>query len=414
MSEAIVRQHRLANGLEIIGECSPSSHSAAIGFFVKTGSRDETQKEAGVSHFLEHMMFKGTAKRTSLQVTYDMGNIGAQSNAFTSEENTVYYAQVIPEYFTNMQEILSDMLRPSIDPDEFRVEKKVILEEIALYKDRPSFYLFEHAMSDYFGQHTAGQSVLGSTESISALSRDEMYDYFSRRYSPSNMVLVAAGKFDWDKFVGDAEKLCSGWKDMPTGRRTSPYRGPGGKKILTKKNLVQPQILLLADGPSAQDEDRYPMGLLSMILGDVTGSRIYWELIVPGLVDSAGADLDERDGVGLFSAYAGVLPENLEKVSDMLRAIMTSPRGFSEAELSRAKTKLASRVALRGELPMGRLMSLGMEWNYRRKIHSLDESIGRIKSVSLADMESALTRWPLDRWMEYRLISNGQAADSAS
>lgn len=403
MSEALVQRRTLANGLEIIGESSKNSHSAAIGFFVKTGSRDETAKEAGVSHFLEHMMFKGTAKRTSLQITYDMGNIGAQANAFTSEENTVYYAQIIPEYFSQMQEILSDMLRPSIDPEEFSVEKKVILEEIALYQDRPSFYLFEHAMSDYFGAHPAGQSVLGSTESISALSRDEMYNYFSRRYSPSNMVLVASGNFDWGKFVDDAERLCSGWQDIPVSRKVSGFKGSGGRKIFTKKNLIQPQILFLADGPSAQDEDRYPMGLLSMILGDAAGSRIYWDLVVPGLVDSAGADLDERDGVGLVSAYAGVSPENLDKVSDILRGIITAPKGFTEAELSRAKTKLASRVALRGELPMGRLMSLGMEWNYRKKIHSLDESIRRIKAVTLADLESALTRWPLDRWMEYRL-----------
>jgi predicted Zn-dependent peptidase len=139
------KQTQLKNGLTVIGESNPANVSSAIGFFVRTGARDETPAESGLSHFLEHMMFKGTPTRSAIDINMALGNLGAQANAFTSEENTVYYAAVIPERFSEMQELLSDMLRPALDPNEFDMEKKVILEEIALYQDRPHFFLFENA-----------------------------------------------------------------------------------------------------------------------------------------------------------------------------------------------------------------------------------------------------------------------------
>ena len=192
---------KLDNGLTLLWEHLPQAQSAAIGYFVRTGARDETGKESGVSHFLEHMMFKGTAKRSSADIQYELGNLGAQANAFTSEENTVYYSAVIPENFSKMQELLTDMLRPALDKQEFDTEKKVILEEIALYQDKPYFYMMERAMLDFFAGHSAGSSVLGTSASISALENSEMAAYFARRYVPGNIVLVASGNFAVDKFV---------------------------------------------------------------------------------------------------------------------------------------------------------------------------------------------------------------------
>lgn len=170
---SVFKKEQLSNGLTLLGESNPANVSSAIGFFVKTGARDETAVESGLSHFLEHMLFKGTPTRSAIQINLELGNLGAQANAFTSEENTVYYAAVIPERFAEMQELLSDMLRPSLDPNEFAMEKKVILEEIALYQDRPHFYLFEQAFKDYFGSHPAGNSVLGTHASVSALTHQQ-------------------------------------------------------------------------------------------------------------------------------------------------------------------------------------------------------------------------------------------------
>jgi predicted Zn-dependent peptidase len=394
----------LSNGLTIIGEANSSNVSSAIGFFVKTGARDETPVESGLSHFLEHMMFKGTPTRSALDINLQLGNLGAQANAFTSEENTVYYAAVIPERFAEMQELLSDMLRPSLDPDEFNMEKKVILEEIALYQDRPHFYLFENALKDYFGDHPAGNSVLGSHASVSALTQPQMRDYFDRRYSPSNIVLAATGNFDWDRFVSDAERLCGGWQGGSVSRAVKTYAGKEKSVQYRKKNLNQTHAFLVTQGPSAQDMSRYPMSILATMLGDSTGSRFYWELIDTGLADSASVDADERDGAGCFTAYVSTSPDKLDKVVSIARDILASPLKFSDGDLDRAKAKVVSRIVLDGELPMGRLMALGLEWQYRKETTPLSTVIERVQRITRDDIEAALKQFPLTTWAEYRLL----------
>jgi predicted Zn-dependent peptidase len=397
-------RHTLSNGLVILGEPSARAQSCGIGFFVKTGARDETTKEAGVSHFLEHMVFKGTARRSALDITYQLGNIGAQANAYTSEETTVYYSSVIPEHFMEIHEILSDMMRPSLTQEEFDTEKNVILEEIALYEDRPQFYLFEHALADYFGEHPAGKSVLGTTESISALTRDEMADYFRRRYSAQQMTLVATGNFEWERFVEQSERWCGAWEGFEATRKTSPYRTTARYQEFQKKNVSQAHVLLMTEGCSAQDDDRYPMALLSSMLGDGSGSKFYWELVDTGIAESAMTDSDERDGTGCFMAYAVCEPPRADEVSDIMRRILSAPLEFSAEDLERAKTKLLTKIVLNGELPMGRLMALGTSWTARGEISDLEAVMARVKQVTRADIEETLAKYPLADWCEYRLV----------
>src|SRR5437764_7324098 len=189
--------HRLPNGLQIIGETSPAARSMALGFFVRTGARDETPPESGVSHFLEHMVFKGTPRRTALDVNRDFSRIGADNNAFTSEENTVFHACVLPEYLPDAVDILADILRPSLRGEDFDMEKKVILEEIGMYEDQPNYSAYDNARKLHFGEHNLGNSVLGSVASITALTRDQMASYFARRYVAPNITVAATGNFDW-------------------------------------------------------------------------------------------------------------------------------------------------------------------------------------------------------------------------
>jgi len=399
-----VRKQTLPNGLQIIGERNPNNKSASLGFFVKTGARDETEPESGISHFLEHMMFKGTAKRSALEVTFHLGNIGAQANAFTSEENTVYYASVVPKYFSAIQELLSDMLRPALDQHEFDTEKKVILEEIALYQDRPNFYLFEHASRDFYAGHPAGNSVLGSTQSVSAISRDLMRNYFERRYAANNISLVASGNFDWNQFLDDANRYCGAWKSHEAGRAVSGFKAKALQKEYRKKKIQQSHVLFMTDSASAQEQERYPLGVLANILGDSSGSKLYWELIDSGLADSAGADSDERDGTGCFMVYASTEPAKLEQVASKIKNIISDHTNFSEQDLERAKTKICSRVALSGELPFSRLLALGTDWTYLKQINSLKETIAKIKAVTRAEIEKALAKFPLKTWSEFRLL----------
>src|SRR6266571_735729 len=190
-------QHTLENGLSVVGESSPSARSMALGFFVRTGSRDETPEVAGVTHFLEHMVFKGTPRRSALDVNMDFDRIGAHYNAFTSEENTVFYAAILPEYLPHAVDILADILRPSLRGEDFEMEKKVIIEEIGMYEDQPTFCAYDNAKRVYFADHKLGNSILGTVASIRALSRDQMHAYFQRRYVAPNITAVAAGRFDW-------------------------------------------------------------------------------------------------------------------------------------------------------------------------------------------------------------------------
>src|SRR6187399_2312864 len=204
-------QTTLPNGLDIVAEINPDSHSFAAGLFVKTGARDEDMNINGVSHFLEHMMFKGSSKYTWEDVNRIFDEMGARYNAFTSQEMTAYYANVLPEFTDKAIEHLSHLLRPALREEDFTTEKKVILEEIAMYLDDPGHRLYEKLMAEHFGKHPLSMSVLGEAPSIERLQRDEMAQYFAHRYGPGNMVLSVTGQLDFDEIVRLAQKYCGDW-----------------------------------------------------------------------------------------------------------------------------------------------------------------------------------------------------------
>ena len=383
----------LANGLQIVSEYRPSAVSVAMGFFVKTGARDEDDKVAGVSHFLEHMMFKGTATRSALDITYQMGAVGAQANAFTSEENTVYYMAVLPEYFEESLTLLSDMLRPSLDQNEFNVEKNVILEEIALYQDRPTYVLLEKALSVFFGKHPAGNSVLGTNETITALSRDEMKAYFDAKYTPSNIVLAVSGNFSEEKLYKLAEELCGSWKDQKVERVRPAPPSNQVKQVLTKAGINRSHIMLLADGPSVDHPLRYEADVLTTILGDSGGSKIFWELVDSGLCDGASIESEQIDGVGVLYGYASTTPEDLDEVRQRLTNVMSKPLDFTDEDLERAITKTATRIVFQAESNMRRMMSIGMDWSYSKEYISPDEELSKIKAVSRQSIEKLVSEF---------------------
>ena len=383
----------LKNGLTVIGETRESAVSVALGFFVKTGARDETPELSGVSHFLEHMMFKGTATRSALDVSYQLGALGAQANAFTSEENTVYYLAVLPEYFSRAFELLSDMLRPALDPNEFAVEKKVILEEIALYQDRPTHILFEAALREHFRGHDAGNSVLGSIDSVSALLPEQMRSYFDARYSAGNIVLAATGNFDWEELVQLAEQYCAAWPQGAAQRQIRTHIPVASTHGLTKENLHRAHRCFIAAGPSVIEEERYAAHVLSIILGDSSGSRCFWELVDKGLADSASVDVDEMDGTGVVMGYVSASPDKLDEVGSILQHILATPLTFSEDDLARAITKIRTRTVLQGESSMRRLMAIGLDWIYRKSYVTLDEEIARIKRVDRGEISRLLAKY---------------------
>lgn len=391
------REHTLPNGLEIVAELNHQAYSTALGFFVKTGSRDETDADHGVSHFLEHMVFKGTARRSAADVNRELDEIGSHSNAFTSEEQTVYFAAFLPEYQDKAIELLSDILRPALRDDDFALEQQVILEEIAKYDDQPPFGAHEKCMALHFGPHPLGRSVLGTAASVAALTPAQMRSYFQQRYSPRNIALVAAGNVNFERLLALAELYCGPWQPLDAPRVT-PAAGPGGAtQVLRKDTATQQYVVQIVNGPASADESRYAARLLAAILGDSTGSRLYWELFDCGLAECAVLDAYDYQGTGLFLTYLCCAPddtaENLARIDAILKT--AHAQGVTAEELAQAKSKIRSHVVLQAERPANRLFSVGHSWLQRRQYRTVRDVVRAYDAVTASDIAAVLEQYPL-------------------
>ncbi len=389
------KSEKLENGLVIIGEINKSAKSAAVGFFVKTGSRDETEQINGVSHFLEHMLFKGTEKLSALEVNEAFDRTGAQFNAFTSEECTVYYAAILPEYLAEVTGLWAQLMRPALRDEDFNIEKNVIKEEIAMYKDMPSFDVMDRCRTLHFDGHPCGNSVLGSEESIDNLAAEQMRDYFAKRYAPNNIVLACAGNFDWDQICSLAANSCSAWQQQTIGRKLGHSEGSKKKERLGKANLSREHICLMSAGVSAQDPRRFAASLLGMIVGDDVGSRFFWELVDKALAEAASMQFGAMDGTGAFCSYIRCSSENVTKVLDIVRGIFDdlADNGISEAELTTAKNKILSALVIKNELSMGRLVDLGFNWTYLQEYRTIEDDVNAIKAVTVDDVHSLIEQF---------------------
>jgi predicted Zn-dependent peptidase len=383
----------LENGLVLIGEVNVSAKSSAVGFFVRTGSRDETKQINGVSHFLEHMLFKGTETLGPQEVNEAFDRTGAQFNAFTSEENTVYYAAVLPEYLAEVTRLWTELMRPALRDEDFNIEKNVIKEEIAMYKDLPSFDVMDRCRRLHFGDHPCGNSVLGSAESIDGLTAGQMRDYFAKRYAPNNMVLACAGYLDWDHICSVAQESCGLWHNGHTlERKLEHCEGSKAEERIEKANLVRGHICLMSAGVSAQDPRRFAASLLGTIIGDDVGSRFFWELVDKALAEAATMQFGPMDGTGAFYSYIRCSSENMTKVLDTVKGIFSSlaKDGITKEELKTAKNKVLSALVIKNELPMGRLVDLGFNWMYLRQYHTIEDDVNAIKNVTVDDVHALI------------------------
>ncbi len=389
----------LPNGLTVIGEHNPQAKSLALGYFVRTGSRDETHDISGVSHFLEHMMFKGNERFSPQDINREFDRIGAKYNAFTSEEVTAYHGAVLPDRQTELLELLTNLMRPSLREDDFEVEKKVILEEIEMYKDRPSFAVFDALRPAYFRDHPLGNSILGSSDSIRALTRDAMQAYFNRRYAPNNLVLGAAGNFDWDGVLRQVSSLTVDWTPSEVGRTHPTYTPHTSLEIINTSKFNRAHLALMSPGYASQDARRFAAGVLGLAIGDSDGSRLYWALVDNGLADSASLDHTSEDGIGSFSIYASSDPERAQEVLDTLRKVLETVQleGITPGELERAKRKLAVGLTLRAETPYGQLFPLGLEYLDTGEYRSLKDTVTAVTAVTLEDIGAILAERPFDQ-----------------
>ena len=343
---------RLPNGLDVIAETSESAVSTSVGFFVMTGSRDESDALWGTSHFLEHMIFKGTPEIPGDAINRRFDDMGASVNAFTSEEDTVYYASVLPEQQHEAVDLVARMMRPA--------------------------------------------------HSIRGLPVAAMRDYHRRRYAPGTMVLAASGAVDFPALVESAKRLCGDWEPVTAPERlvsVSPRAAarPGRERIVRPAAALDYAVWMVA-GPDEHDPDRHAARLLSVVLGDSSGSRLYWGLVDSGEAEQAACIHQDFLDAGVFITQLSCDAADVDELTERIAGIYATAAsgGIPPAEFERAQNKLASRVVLGGEKPRRRLFEVGLDWSHCRTYRSVGDNLRIVEQITLDDVHRVLETWPLD------------------
>lgn len=389
--------HTLCNGLDIIAECDPSAFSTAIGFFVRAGSRDESPENSGVSHFLEHMAFKGTDMLTAADINRGFDDIGAAYNAMTSHDETTYYAAVLPEYTARAFALLAALMRPALRREDFETERQVILEEIRMYHDQPPYGIDDACRTRFFGMHPLGRSVLGTEESISRLTPQQMQAYQQRRYSARNIVVAASGCVNFQELVDLAEQHCSDLSPEENDRVQLRLEPSFGIKWHLKETATQEYLIQLAEAPPAHSPERYAARLLSAIVGDSTASRLYWEFLDPGRAELASLSYEAHEDTGVFMTFLSCAPEMATENLQRLRALYEriEADGVTPEELERIKNKLASAITIAAERPASRLFAIGSERLITGEYHSVQDDLKTIDAITLEEVNAVAKKYPL-------------------
>lgn len=389
--------HTLDNGLRVVIERMPGVRSAAAGFFARTGARDETSPIAGVSHFLEHMMFKGTAKRTWRDVTIDFDRMGSAYNAYTSEDRTVYYGWVRKEDIGKQIELLADMMRSTLPASEFDTEKKVVLEEIAMAKDHLDHLAVDFLQEKLFAGHPLAWPVLGYENTVGPLTRDQLWEYFQRRYAPDHMMLIVAGCVDPQEIIALAQEYCGHWKPSgPVAERTSPAVH-SGVDVLTVDRFKQQFVALTFPSISARDERLETAAAAAKILGG-ENSRFFWNIVQRGLAPRASVYYLDYTDCGLMMLYGMCQPENAEKLVEAMRAEANRvcTQRIEEHEVQRVKNKRRTSLAVESEAPYYRLIQLVDDMEYRGAPRTVERMLAEVDAVTIDGIYDYFREYPVN------------------
>jgi len=388
--------HTLDNGLRVVIERMPDVRSAAAGFLVQTGARDETAAVAGVSHFLEHMMFKGTSKRTWQDITVDFDAMGSTYNAFTSEDRTIYYGWVRTVDIERQIELLADMMRSTLPADEFEMERKVILEEIAMAKDNLEHVAFDFLQEKVFAGHPLAWPILGYEETVAPLARDRMWEYFQDRYAPDHMMLIVAGKVDPGHVIDLAQRYCGSWIPSGTETRRVPPEIRSGTDVHQVDRFKQQVVVLSFPSIGAGDSRAETAAAVTTILGG-ENSRFFWNIIQKGLASRAGVYHLDFSDCGVMMLYALCQPENVEDVVDAMRveAGRMCDEAVEEHEVERVKNKRRTSLAVEAEAPYYRLTQLMDDMEYRGTPRTVEQMLAEVDAVSVDAIGEFLREYPI-------------------
>lgn len=383
---------KLDNGITVIGDYMPHAKSAAIGFFVKAGSVDEDSSNYGISHIIEHMMFKGTKTRSTYDISEAFDVLGADFNAFTSEEYTCYYGKFLPENVIAGAELFIDMITNSVfDADELEKEKQVILEELKMYEDNPDYKaIMELNKAIHYGT-SFGMDIIGTEDSIINTTREKILDYYNKHYCIENMVVSVSGNFDFDAIYDYLNKNFA--MNHSTVNRVLELRHCLPQYLSVVRDIEQSHIAIGCVGLGESHKDIRALDLLSDILGGTMSSRLFKSIREEqGLAYSVWAGVDTAIDTGSFSIGAGVAHENVEQTIKSIQAeiIKLKDEGITYEEFERAKNCMKSKYVFKMEGVSNRLRELGSFELLMSKHEELDEEIKKIDAITYEDVVKAI------------------------
>ena len=385
-----------ASGLRIVTEEVPSVRSAAVGIWVNVGSRDEAPATAGASHFLEHLLFKGTKSRTALEISSSVESVGGEMNAFTSKEYTCFYARVIDTDLPMAIDVVSDLITSSIvtalDVD---AERKVVLEEIAMRDDDPSDLVHDLFSDTYYGDTQIGRPILGTIDSINKMSRNTVFNYYKKKYQPSDLVVAVAGNIKHKRVVAMVEEALSrdNFLDVigtPNIRPNTPIKkGPQTPVGLMYRKTEQAHMLYGMEGVPRADDRRFAMGVLSAALGGGMSSRLFQEIREKrGLAYSVYAYSQQFAGTGTIGFYAGCNPTKAIEVVEIIREVLSdvADNGMTHEEIERAKGAVRGSLVLSQEDSGSRMSRIGKNEIVYGQVMDFDDILKAISRVSAEDI----------------------------
>lgn len=392
-----VRKTALPSGLRIVTEEIPGVRSAAYGIWVNVGSRDESPKVAGASHFLEHLLFKGTKTRSALDISSSIEAVGGEMNAFTSKEYTCFYARVIDTDLPMAIDVISDLITSSVGREEdVEAERKVVLEEISMRDDDPSDLVHELFGETFYGDTPLGRPILGTVDSIKSLSRNTIFNYYKKRYLPQDVVVAVAGNIKHQKVVDQVIKAMSrdNFLDNPKTdfklRANTLVRRAQKQNVgLLNRKTEQAHLFLGMPGVARDDERRFAMGVMSAALGGGMSSRLFQEIREKrGLAYSVYSYAQQFAGSGFIGFYAGCNPSKATEVVSIIRDVLhdVANNGLTHEELQRAQGAVRGALVLSQEDTGSRMSRIGKSELVYGQIMSFDEILKAVADVSSADI----------------------------
>jgi predicted Zn-dependent peptidase len=384
--EEAARLTETSSGVRVITEKVPSVRSVALGLWVRTGSRDETPAQAGVSHFLEHLLFKGTANISAIEISERFDGLGASFNAATGKETTHLHARFLDEHTKDVFALLGEMLLESTFPD-IDSERDVVLEEIAMYEDEPSDRVHDYLSEAIFGDSPLGRRILGKADVIAGIPVPKIAEYHRERYTAGNLVVAAAGNVDHEQIVALAESLSPDLGERKPPEEVSPL--PGGRLQFASKDTEQYHICFGGPGICRDDERRFALAVFDSILGGSSSSRLFREVREErGLAYSVGTYSEQFTDTGAVATYVGTREDNVEEVCRIIGGEYSRIRKepVSVEELDRAKEHVKGRLVLSGESSAARMNRIARSTLHDIPLLSLDEMLAKVDAVSVGDV----------------------------